>query len=109
MSDFLRRNPHLTQVGHFYYGNGSYGEDVSQRVVYTYDSGTYGLGRLTGMSYQPVANNLIATALPTFSESYTYTQAGSVASKQWNVSQYNQTGPPYGNYYGQVSLSASQT
>src|SRR5271165_3213164 len=99
----------VTEIQHFYYQLGGYIEDTSQQVLYTYDSGTYGQGRLTGITYQPMANSTLTMALPTFSESYTYTQPGSVASKQLSISQYNQTGPPYGNYYGQVALSASFT
>src|SRR5271165_6537154 len=82
----------VTEVQHFYYQSGSYVEDTSQRVNYTYDSGTYGQGRLTGITYQPMANSLVSSTLPTFSESCTYTQPGSVASKQLSIAQSGYSG-----------------
>src|SRR5271165_6872857 len=82
----------VTEVQHFYYQSGSYVEDTSQRVSYTYDSGTYGQGRLTGITYLPMANSLVSSTLPTFSEAYTYTQPGSVASKQLSIAQSGYSG-----------------
>ena len=75
-----------------YYQSGNYGEDTSQRVNYTYDSGTYGQGRLTGITYQPMANSLVSSTLPTFSEAYACTQPGSVASKQLSIAQSGYSG-----------------
>src|SRR5208283_4762338 len=91
----------VTEVQHFYYQSGSYVEDTSQRVNYYYDTNPYDggsysqytQGRLAAITYQPMANGSVTSTLPTFSEWYSYTQPGSIAGKQLQLSQYvNQPG-----------------
>jgi len=92
----------VTQVGHFYWqfsyqcGCNTYVEDTTQRLVYSYDTNPYDggnysqytQGRLAAITYQPMANSTISSTLPTFSEWYSYTQAGSLAGKQLKESQW---------------------
>jgi len=61
-----------------YYPNQN--EDVSQRVTYTYDQGTNGMGRLTGVQFG--GNDWYPT---TYSYSYSYNQAGRVISQGMNL------------------------
>ena len=95
----------VTQVGHFYWqfsyqcGCNTYVEDTTQRVVYSYDTNPYDggnysqytQGRLAAITYQPMTNSTITSTLPTFSEWYSYTQAGSLAGKQLKASQTGST------------------
>ena len=64
-------------------------EDTCQRETYTYDSGTYGLGRLTGVGYQGGLGFYSSgpSCDHTFSENFAYSQAGGMTSQSFGVSE----------------------
>ena len=64
-------------------------EDTCQRETYTYDSGTYGLGRLTGVGYQGGLGFYSSgpSCDHTFSENFAYNQAGGMTSQSFGVSE----------------------
>jgi hypothetical protein len=74
------------------------GEDLAQRVTYSYDSGTYGLGRLTGITFaggtrDPYLGGTVYSHSYTYS--YAYNQAGRVTTQTSTVQA--ATGPSYYN------------
>jgi RHS repeat-associated protein len=77
----------VTEVQVYPYGTGS-SEDACQRVIYGYDSGTNGLGRLTSTQYGASPFSFPCPGTPAwrlYQESYSYHAAGAVTGKTMSV------------------------
>jgi RHS repeat-associated protein len=77
----------LSEVQYYYYFPNDdpadqYQEWTPERVNYSYDSGQYGMGRLTGVAFGGTINDAFGDA---YSYAYTYNQAGRVTSQQMGV------------------------
>jgi len=84
----------VTQVRRGTY-NGTFTEDTCQREDYTYDAGTYGQGRLTGLQYKGGLYYLFGSpgCDHTFTESFTYNSPGGITGQgfTWTMAQKSRT------------------
>jgi len=99
--DSLKR---VTEIRRGFY-SGSFIEDTCQREDYTYDAGTYGQGRLTGLQYKGGLYYLYGSpgCDHTFTESFTYNSPGGITSQGFAVSE------PARNYSAGGNISATLT
>ncbi|HEV8414572.1 MAG TPA: RHS repeat-associated core domain-containing protein [Bryobacteraceae bacterium] len=99
----------VTQIRRGTYTGGTFTEDTCQQENYYYDSGQYGLGRLTSMQYK--GGLAYAFGNPscdhTFTETFTYNSPGGMTSQSLGVSEPAQNYSQGGNI--SMALTANYT
>jgi RHS repeat-associated protein len=94
----------VTQIRRGTY-NGTFTEDTCQQENYTYDAGTYGQGRLTGLQYKGGFELYpgLSSCYLTFTEGFIYNSPGGITSQSLGVSE------PAQNYSSGGNISATVT
>jgi RHS repeat-associated protein len=74
----------VTEIQHYVWQSGTLVEDLKQRVNYTYDTGTNGQGRLTGVTFG-MNDNSGGGGSGTFTYGYGYNVAGRITSQTMSI------------------------